>query len=490
MAEPIDMSLVEAADAVRAGRVSARELTQACLQRIERLQPKLNAFISIDAEDALQAADRADAARKRGDTLGPLHGVPLAHKDMYYRAGKVSTCGSKIRRDFRPDYTATVIERIDAAGAIHLGGLNMSEFAFGPTGHNAHWRPARNPWNPEHVTGGSSSGSGSAVAGRLAFGALGSDTGGSIRLPAGFCGIAGIKPTQGRVSRYGAMGLSFSLDCVGPLARTVRDCARLLGVIAGSDERDATCSRLPVPDYESATVNADVKGVRIGVPKTYYYEGCDADVQALLQASLRRFSELGAEVIEVDIPDQNGLSDLGGSIVGPESATLHGAWLKERPQDYGPQVRARLEPGLAVPATWYLHALQIRPAIAQPFRRDRVRPLRRAARAGAEHAGAEDRRHRPRRLAPVPGRAGAPDALHPAVQLSRPARPVGARRLRRQRPADRVPARRPPLCGSDAVPRRRGLRGGDGLDAPGAQTLNLTPPKTMLFQRVSMGAWG
>ena len=367
MTEPTQLTLVEAADAVRAGRVSARELTQACLQRIERLQPKLNAFISIDAADALAAADAADAARARGDTLGPLHGVPLAHKDMYYRAGKVTTCGSKIRKDFRPDHTATAIARIEGAGAVHLGGLNMSEFAFGPTGHNAHWGPARNAWNPEHVSGGSSSGSGAAVAGRLAFGALGSDTGGSIRLPAAFNGVVGIKPTQGRVSRYGAMGLSFSLDCVGPLARTVRDCARLLGIIAGRDDNDATCSTMPVADYEAATVDARIKGLRVGVPKNYYYEGISEDVQKLLQASLRQYADLGAEIVEVDLPDQNGISDLTGAVVGPEAATLHGAWIKERPQDYGPQVRARIEPGLAVPATWYLHALQIRPQITRRF---------------------------------------------------------------------------------------------------------------------------
>ena len=367
MADAAELTLVEAAEAVRAGRISARELAEACLARIERLQPTLNAFISVDAEGALAAADAADAARARGEGLGPLHGVPLAHKDMYYRAGKISTCGAKIRKEFRPDYTATAIERLERAGALHLGGLNMSEFAFGPTGHNAHFGPARNPWNPEHVTGGSSSGSGSAVAGRLAYGALGSETGGSIRLPAAFCGLAGIKPTQGRVSRYGAMGLSFSLDCVGPLARTVRDCARLLAVVAGRDDNDPTSSTMPVPDYEAATVGAEVRGLRVGVPKSYYYEGVAEEVNSLLQASLRRLSELGAEIVEVDIPDQDRLSDLMNVVMGPEAATLHGAWLKERPEDYGAQVRARIEPGLAVPATWYLHALQIRPEMTRRF---------------------------------------------------------------------------------------------------------------------------
>ena len=184
MSEPAHWSLAEAAEAIAARRISSCELLDACQARIERLQPLLNCFIGLDAERARRMAEAADAALARGDAVGPLHGVPLAHKDMYYRAGRVSTCGSRIRRDFVPDHTATVLERLDAAGALDLGGLNMAEFAVGPTGHNIHWGHCRNPWNPDHVTGGSSSGSGSAVAGRLVFGALGSDTGGSVRLPA------------------------------------------------------------------------------------------------------------------------------------------------------------------------------------------------------------------------------------------------------------------------------------------------------------------
>ena len=200
MTDPVHWTLVEATDAVDGGSISSRELTEACLRRIETLQPILNCFIHVDAEEALAEADAADPRRARGEPLGPLHGVPLAHKDMYYAAGRLSTCGSKIRKDFRPEESGTVMERLAAAGAVHLGGLNMSEFAVGPTGHNAHWGHCRNPWNPAHVTGGSSSGSGSAIGGRLAFAALGSDTGGSIRLPAGICGLVGIKPTQTRVA--------------------------------------------------------------------------------------------------------------------------------------------------------------------------------------------------------------------------------------------------------------------------------------------------
>ena len=359
--------MVAAAEAIAGGDASSREVTQACLARIDAMQPVLNAFISIDRDEALAAADAADAALARGDPAGPLHGVPLAHKDMYYRTGKVSTCGSKIRRDFVPDHTATTIGRLRDAGALHLGGLNMSEFAVGPFGHNDHWGHCRNPWNPDHVTGGSSSGAGSAVGGRLVFGALGSDTGGSVRLPSACCGLVGMKPTQGRVSRYGLMGLSFSLDNAGPLTRNVRDNARLLGIVAGADPMDLTASTMPVDDYEAAARAPDVKGLRIAVPANHYYDGAAAEIRDLMTASLRVFEGLGAEIIEVEVPDHDRLRDLSIAVRGPEGAVLHGAWLRDRPQDYGAQVRARLEPGLAIAATQYLAALQIRPQLTQRF---------------------------------------------------------------------------------------------------------------------------
>ena len=315
----------------------------------------------------MEQARRADDAMAAGRAPGPLHGVPLAHKDMYYRAGVVTTCGSKVRRDFRPDCTSTALDRLHAAGALNLGGLNMAEFAFGPTGHNVHYGACRNPWHTDHISGGSSSGSGSATAARLVFGALGSDTGGSVRLPAAACGLVGMKPTQTRVSRYGIMGLSFSLDNVGPLTRTVRDNARLLGVVAGHDPNDPTSSRQPVPDYEAATVDAQIRGLKIGVPSNHYYDTTSAEVRALLQSSLTVFEDLGAELVEVAIPDHEHLSDLANVIQGSEAATLHHAWLQERPGDYGAQVRARIEAGMAFPATHYLRALQVRPEIIERF---------------------------------------------------------------------------------------------------------------------------
>ena len=251
--EPALMSLVAVAKAIADKKFSSREVTQSCLNRIAEWQPRLNAFMAIEAESALAAADAADADLAKGNSRGLLHGVPLAHKDMYYDAGKVVTCGSKIRRDFVPTTTSTALQRLKDAGTVRLGSLQMVEFAYGPTGHNPHYGAVRNPWNTDHITGGSSSGSGSAVAARLTFAALGSDTGGSIRMPAHFCGVTGLKTTVGRVSRAGAMPLSQSLDTVGPLAQTVEDCALLLGLMAGADASDPTAVGGDVPDYMAAT---------------------------------------------------------------------------------------------------------------------------------------------------------------------------------------------------------------------------------------------
>ena len=362
------LSLTEAAEAIAAGRLSSVEATRACIARAERTQNSVNAFISLDAEAALAQAAAADAARARGETLGPLHGVPLAHKDMYYRAGEVSTCGSKIRRDFVPDVTATAITRLEAAGAVHLGSLNMAEFASSPTGHNEHWGDCCNPWNPDHVTGGSSSGSGAGVAARTCFGALGSDTGGSIRLPAALCGVTGMKATYGRVSRFGAMPLSSTMDHVGPLARTVRDCARLLSVLAGHDPNDPTTSRRPVPDYE-AGIDAGLAGLRIGIAEGCFGTDVSPEVSAAVSAATAELGRLGAEIVSVRPPDLDVLNSYGMIIARAESAAIHARWLRERPEDYTPLVREWLSIGLAFPATAYIEALNMRGPLLTAFRR-------------------------------------------------------------------------------------------------------------------------
>ncbi|MDP6706869.1 MAG: amidase [Alphaproteobacteria bacterium] len=360
------LSLTEAAAAIAAKEISSLEVTEASLARIERLQPVLNCFISLQAEAALAAARAADARLAKGEAVGPLHGVPLAHKDMFYRAGRVSTCGSAIRRDFRPEITATVLTRLDAAGALDLGGLNMSEFANGPTGHNIHFGDCHNPWNPAHVTGGSSSGSGSAVAARLVYGTLGSDTGGSVRIPAALNGLVGLKPTQARISRHGGLPLSFSTDCFGPLTRTVADCARLTAVIAGHDPRDPTSSRRPVDDYE-ASLEAGIAGTTIAVARTYGSIEVVPEVAAASAESLAVLTDLGAETVEVDLPDPAELSALSNIVSRAEAAASHRQWIRTRRQDYSPQVRRRMEVGHMIPATRYIEALSARARILDEF---------------------------------------------------------------------------------------------------------------------------
>jgi aspartyl-tRNA(Asn)/glutamyl-tRNA(Gln) amidotransferase subunit A len=362
--EPALMSLTAVAKAIADKKVSSREVTQSCLDRIEKFNPKLNAFMSVEADDALKAADAADAALAKSGPKGVLHGVPLAHKDMYYDKGKIVTCGTKIRRDFVAPTTSTALQRLKDAGTVRLGSLQMVEFAYGPTGHNPHYGAVRNPWNTDHITGGSSSGSGSAVAARLTFAALGSDTGGSIRMPAHFCGVTGLKTTVGRVSRAGAMPLSWSLDTVGPLAQTVEDCALLTGLMAGADPEDPTASSLPVPDYMAAA-KLPVKGLKIGVPTAFYVDDLDAEVARALDETLAVLKKEGAEIVKVELPDQRQLTAACQFVLATEAASLHKRWMIERPQDYGAQVLMRLQNGLAIPAVSYLEAMRWRgPALS------------------------------------------------------------------------------------------------------------------------------
>src|ERR1700687_123677 len=362
--EPALLSLTAVAQAIAAKRVSSREVTQSCLARIAQWQPRLNAFMAIEAEQALASADAADAALAKGKVGGALHGVPLAHKDMYYDAGKVVTCGSKIRRDFVATTTSTALQRLKDAGTIRLGSLQMSEFAYGPTGHNSHYGPVHNPWAVDHITGGSSSGSGSAVAARLTFAALGSDTGGSIRMPAHFCGVTGLKTTYGRISRAGAMPLSQSLDTVGPLARSAEDCALLMALMAGADPEDPTAATGPVPDYNAAAQQS-MKGLTIGVPTAFYVDDLDAEVARILDETIAVFKREGAHIVQVELPDQRQFTAACQLVLAVEAAAFHKRWMIERPQDYGPQVLMRLQNGLAVPGVSYLEAMRWRgPALA------------------------------------------------------------------------------------------------------------------------------
>ncbi len=360
------LSLVDVAARIAARDLSSVEVTEAALDRISRFGAQLHAIAECDPEQALDQARRADDALASGDAAGPLHGVPLAHKDMYYRAGRVSACGSSIRADYVPEVTSTALTKLDAAGALDIARLNMVEFAFGPTGHNSVVGTPRNPWNTDHITGGSSSGSGASVAGRLVYGALGSDTGGSIRLPSHCCGLVGMKGTYGRVSRYGAMPLSYSLDHVGPLCRTVTDCAVVTGAVAGHDPNDPTTSRHPVPNYRDG-IEDGVQGMRIGVPEEFFYDDVDDEIASLLENSLQVYRSLGAEIISVPAPQINLASRVANVIIGVEAASFHGRWIRERPLDYGDQTRNRILPGFYYPASRYVEALNLRAAILKTF---------------------------------------------------------------------------------------------------------------------------
>lgn len=359
--------LSEVADAIAARRISSVEATEACLARIEVWQPRVNAFLRLYKDKALAQAKAMDAELAAGKRRGPLHGVPMAHKDMYYRKGEISTGGSAIRKDWIAPVTATALEKLDAAGVVELGFLNMAEFAAGPTGHNVHHGHCRNPWDQSRVTGGSSSGSGASVAARLVYGALGSDTGGSIRLPAAACGVVGMKATYGRVSRAGAVARSWSLDHVGPLTRTIRDNARMLAAIAGHDPNDSTTSEKPVPDYEAA-LEGGVSGLRIGLalPK----EGLvplDPSIGAAVQAAADALGKLGAKITPVTLPDFTALYRAAEVMVKCEAAAMHRPWMEKTPELYANQVRTRMEAGFFIPATQYIDALRLRSHFVKEF---------------------------------------------------------------------------------------------------------------------------
>ena len=295
------LTIHEARQRLRAGELGAEALVRSYLARIEAVDPRLRAYVTVTREAALDKAQAVDRRIKKGEPLGLLDGIPLAIKDVICTKGVLTTCGSKILAGFIPPYDATVILRLQAAGAIVLGKTNMDEFAMGSSTENSGFFPTRNPWDQECVPGGSSGGSAAAVAADLCAGALGSDTGGSIRQPAALCGVVGLKPTYGRVSRYGLVAFASSLDQVGPLAKDVRDAALLLEVIAGHDPLDSTCADLPVPNYQAA-LSEGIEGLRVGVPEEYFVEGMDREVEGAVTEAIRVLEKLGARVERVSLP--------------------------------------------------------------------------------------------------------------------------------------------------------------------------------------------
>ena len=359
------MTIREAAEALRHRRFSALELTTNTLARIERFNPTLRAYLTVTAETALQQARQADAELASGKDRGPLHGIPIAVKDLFYTRGVHTSGGSPIYRNFVPDYDAFAVARLQAAGAVMLGKLNMHELAYGITSANPHFGAVRNPWNSKHSPGGSSGGSGAAVAAGLAFGALGTDTGGSIRIPASFCGTVGLKPTYGRVSRYGVMPLSWSLDHVGPLSNTVRDAALLLNAIAGHDAADDSSSRHPVVDFVPDE-NCQVRGLRIGFPQNFFFENLDGDVELCVRGAIARLESLGAEIKPVKVPDIAALNAVGRVILLCEASAMLEPHLADRGQ-FGADVIALLDQGRLLPATDYIHAQRLRKLMQHEF---------------------------------------------------------------------------------------------------------------------------
>jgi aspartyl-tRNA(Asn)/glutamyl-tRNA(Gln) amidotransferase subunit A len=360
------LTIAELSPLIKKRQVSPVELAQATLERIERLNERLNAYITVCPEEALGAAREAERAILAGNYLGPLHGIPIALKDLYNTKGIRTTSGSKILADFVPAEDGTVVERLKKAGAIIPGKTNLHEFALGATSENPHYGPSRNPWDTARITGGSSGGSAAAVAASLAIGAMGSDSGGSIRIPACLCGIVGLKPTYGRVSRYGTTPLCWSLDTMGPLARSVEDAALMLGAIAGHDPRDPSSSRTPVPDYTS-NLAGGVKGLRVGLPREYFFETLEDEVREAVGEAIRVLEGLGASPVEASLPRAERGIEIAWLIIAGEAASIHQEWFRTRADEYGEDVRLRLEMGQFLTATQYLRAQRARRVLKRDF---------------------------------------------------------------------------------------------------------------------------
>jgi len=385
-----DKTVAELSAALKARKVSSAELTRAFLDRISRYKD-LNAFISVDPERSLAQARAADERIARGQG-GPLTGVPVAQKDIFCADGWLTTCGSKMLANFVAPYNATVIEKFDAAGCVNLGKTNMDEFAMGSSNETSFYGPVKNPWDTQAVPGGSSGGSAAAVAARLAPAATGTDTGGSIRQPAALCGITGIKPSYGRVSRYGMIAFASSLDQGGPMTKTAEDAALLLNAMCGFDARDSTSVDQPVPDF-TATLNNSIKGLRIGLPKEYFGAGLSADVAKVVEAAIAEYRKLGAEVVDVSLPNSqlaipcyyvlapaeasSNLARFDGVRYGyraPEYKDLIDMYCKTRAQGFGAEVKRRILIGTYVLSAgyydaYYLQAQRLRRLITDDFNR-------------------------------------------------------------------------------------------------------------------------
>jgi aspartyl-tRNA(Asn)/glutamyl-tRNA(Gln) amidotransferase subunit A len=359
-----DVPLVDVAEKIRTRRVSPVDVTKSVLARIDALDDTLNAFVTVLSEQALDDASEAEREIMAGRYRGPLHGVPVSIKDLFATQGIRTTAGSRVLASHIPDYDATVVERLRTAGAIIVGKTNMLEFAYAAV--HPDYGPTMNPWDATRSSSGSSSGSAVAVAAGMGYGSIGSDTGGSIRLPAAYNGIVGLKPTYGRVSRHGGIPVSWSADHFGPMTRTSGDAAALLGVIAGEDPRDATSGRVPVPDYV-AGLEGGLAGKRIGISDLYLRQHVDPTVQLLVEQAIATLERLGARVEEISLPSPPEAVAALLAILMPEATVYRLPWLREQPESYSSAVRERLELGAVTPAISYIQGQQVRRRVIDEF---------------------------------------------------------------------------------------------------------------------------
>jgi aspartyl-tRNA(Asn)/glutamyl-tRNA(Gln) amidotransferase subunit A len=362
------LTLAEAAGLIAARELSPVELTRAHLDRIEAIEPRLNSFITLLAEDALAEAREAEDAIGRGNYRGALHGVPIALKDLYETKGVRTTAGSSFLADHVPDADGAVVEKLRGAGAVILGKLNLHEWALGVTTDNPHFGACKNPWDLERSPGGSSGGSGAALSAGLCLGSYGSDTGGSIRIPAALCGVVGLKPTYGRVSLRGVVPLSWNLDHAGPMARRVRDAAVLLATVAGYDPNDAYSGDVPVDDY-LADLAAGVAGWRVALAGGDYFAGADAEVLEAVRAAARVFEELGAHVVEVELERMQEAARANGVMTISDAAAFHRERLERAPEGFGADVLARLRRGAAYASGEYVQARRTQSLLRRSFQR-------------------------------------------------------------------------------------------------------------------------
>jgi aspartyl-tRNA(Asn)/glutamyl-tRNA(Gln) amidotransferase subunit A len=362
----MELTITRLARHIRRRRLSPVDLTRSLLSRIEHLDPHLNSFITVTPDLALAQAKRAEKEISRGRYRGPLHGIPVCLKDLFYTAGILTSGGSKILDGFIPGENAPVVDRLFEAGAVLLGKTNLHEFAYGPTSINPHYGAVHNPWSVDRMAGGSSGGSAAAVAAGLAIASLGTDTGGSIRIPAAACGCVGLKPTYGRVPLYGVIPLANSLDHVGPISRSVEDAALMLEAIAGADPRDPHSRGVPGERF-TRSIRKGLSGLRIGIPRQYFFDHIHREVRQNVQAAIILLEQEGAEVREVDLKKTGETAALAAKITASEALAYHHRWMKKRRAAYGADVRLRLEEGVGISALEYLLTQDLRRAYTREF---------------------------------------------------------------------------------------------------------------------------